>query len=112
MIDLSDGLHDDLGKLLVASGAGARLEIAALPISDELIEYAGADNAVVYALTGGDDYELCFTVAPANEKRLKSIAEDWECAVTRVGRVAADQSLQWQRDGLDYQLPQPGFRHF
>jgi len=53
MIDLSDGLSSDLGHLCRASGVGARLEAAAIP--------AGPGATVDDALSGGDDYELCFT---------------------------------------------------
>jgi thiamine-monophosphate kinase len=55
MIDLSDGLSSDLAHLCRASGVGARLEASALPVGPG----ATADDA----LSGGDDYELCFTAA-------------------------------------------------
>jgi thiamine-monophosphate kinase len=55
MIDLSDGLSSDLAHLCRASGVGARLEAAAIPVGPG----AGVDEA----LSGGDDYELCFTAA-------------------------------------------------
>jgi len=55
MIDLSDGLSSDLAHLCRASGVAARLEAAAIP--------AGPGATVDDALSGGDDYELCFTAA-------------------------------------------------
>jgi thiamine-monophosphate kinase len=55
MIDLSDGLSSDLAHLCRASGVGARLEASAIPV--------GPGAAVDDALSGGDDYELCFTAA-------------------------------------------------
>jgi thiamine-monophosphate kinase len=53
MIDLSDGLSSDLAHICRASGVGARLEASAIPV--------GPGATVDDALSGGDDYELCFT---------------------------------------------------
>ncbi|PAV24586.1 thiamine-phosphate kinase [Tamilnaduibacter salinus] len=60
-VDVSDGLLADLGHLLVASGCGATIDASAVPCSDALLRCAG-QGAGVLALTGGDDYELCFTL--------------------------------------------------
>src|SRR5699024_3391207 len=57
-IDISDGLVADLGHIVEASGLGADIEMARLPLM------AGADRDM--ALTGGDDYELCVSVDPVN----------------------------------------------
>ncbi len=61
-IDISDGLGGDLEKLCAASGCGAEIDAAALPVSEALIIAVGRELAREYALTGGDDYELLFTV--------------------------------------------------
>ena len=50
MIDISDGLHDDAGKLLRASGCGASLDAGAIPVSRELLTYAGPKRARELAL--------------------------------------------------------------
>ena len=71
MIDVSDGLHDDAGKLLCASGCGARLDAGAIPVSAPLLRYAGPERARELALSGGDDYELLFTV-PARRSRAQN----------------------------------------
>src|SRR5262249_47403887 len=54
-IDVSDGLVADLGHLCKASGVGARIDLDPLPVAD------GCAKAL--AAMGGDDYELCFTIA-------------------------------------------------
>ena len=60
-IDISDGLSADLNHICEASQVGACLDKEALPIHPLLNKYC-EDKAVDLALTGGDDYELCFTV--------------------------------------------------
>ena len=62
-IDLSDGLYADLGRLLAASGAGAVLDLDRLPMSAELAARYPRAQRLRFALSGGDDYELLFTVA-------------------------------------------------
>jgi thiamine-monophosphate kinase len=69
-IDVSDGLLADAGKLAQASGCGVRILHADLPVSEALTGLVGDDAARRLALTGGEDYELCFTVAPSDVPRL------------------------------------------
>src|SRR5471032_109463 len=61
-IDISDGLISDLKHVLNASGCGARLDLDALPLSPALLDSVEREQALKWALTGGEDYELCFTV--------------------------------------------------
>ena len=63
-IDISDGLAQDLGHILERSGVGARLNVDRVPRSGALNDCLDAAAALPLALTGGDDYELCFTAAP------------------------------------------------
>lgn len=109
-IDLSDGLAGDLPHVLGASGVGATLDLACLPVSPALACLA-EEQRLAFALCGGDDYELCFTLAP----------ERWHAAaealggtrLTRVGRIEHGRHLCWRcADGSAYQPPNPGYRHF
>lgn len=63
-IDISDGLSADLNHILDASHVGATLELANIPVHPLVRQIQNA-TAIEFALSGGDDYELCFTV-PAN----------------------------------------------
>jgi thiamine-monophosphate kinase len=63
-VDISDGLLADLGHICERSGVGAQLEAARLPRSAALRALHGEDESLQLALGGGDNYELCFTVAP------------------------------------------------
>lgn len=111
MLDVSDGLDDDLRKLLAASGVGADMDAALLPLSPELLS-ARSGDAIPCALTGGDDYELCFTVRSSDEPRLRELASAWPVPVTRIGTVVAGSCCQWRLDGSVLQVPDTTFRHF
>lgn len=62
-IDISDGLSADLNHILNASQVGAALEFASIPVHP-VVQQIQKANAIEFALSGGDDYELCFTVPP------------------------------------------------
>jgi thiamine-monophosphate kinase len=111
MLDVSDGLDDDIGKLMLASGQGAELDAGLLPLSAELRAAAG-DRAIEQALTGGDDYELCFTVPEQAERRLRALAAEWTVPVTRIGTVVAEPGVRWRFQGRALQVPDTTFRHF
>ncbi len=111
MLDVSDGLDDDLRKLLAASGAGAEMDAGELPLSDEL-RSVRAETAIECALTGGDDYELCFTVRPADEPHLRELAAGWTVPVTRIGTVVAGPGCRWHLHGQPLAVPDTTYRHF
>jgi len=111
-IDLSDGLHVDLERLLAASGVGGEADIERLPLSAALRTRAGESRARELALTGGDDYELCFTVPVGRESALVAQAAAWPCEVTQIGRVVAEPGLRWREGGSVLPAPDAAFRHF
>ena len=61
-LDISDGLLADLQQLCCASNVSCNLDIANIPLSKQLIAYAGRERALSYALSAGDDYELLLTL--------------------------------------------------
>jgi len=80
-MDLSDGLSSDLPRLCAASGVGARLDLAALPIHASVT----TRQAQALALHGGDDYELLFTVARRNIAKIPAHFEG--LLLTNVGEI-------------------------
>jgi thiamine-monophosphate kinase len=99
-IDVSDGLVADLGHLCVASGAAGEIDLDALPV------VAGASREL--AATGGDDYELCFTLSPRARERLTTLPEP----VSVIGRITAGAGVTVKSAGKVVSLRSGGFRHF
>ena len=86
-IDVSDGLYADTLKLLQSGGRGGEITVDALPLSDAMQAQFNPEQARQFALGGGDDYELCFTVPPEKESLLREIAEQQRVQLTRIGVV-------------------------
>lgn len=113
MIDLSDGLLADLGHVLAASAAGARVELAALPLSDLFREaLAGDPSLEELALSGGEDYELLFTVPAGREEEIARLAAALRLPLTRIGRIATGDLLLIEADGGVRSPARRGFDHF
>ena len=112
-IDVTDGLAADLGHILAASSVGATLEAAQLPLSDTLRRLCGDAEALVLALTGGDDYELCFTAPPRHEADIERIGQRLGLRLTRIGRIDAEPGLRLaDPQGRRRPLPGHGYDHF
>jgi thiamine-monophosphate kinase len=111
-IDLSDGLFADAGKLLAASGAGGRIEVTSLPRSAALERAVPENERLQLLLAGGDDYELCFTAAAANEERVLEAAERHAVRVTKIGEVTDGSRLFCTRAGIEIDFTDRGYRHF
>jgi len=111
-IDVSDGLAADAGKLAAASGCAVVLDAERLPLSAALRAQAGAAGAAQLALTGGDDYELCFTVAPQRAAQLAARLADVKCDVTCIGRIEAGSGIMLLEHGAPTDQSFTGFDHF
>ena len=109
MIDISDGLLADLGHLLHAGSVGARVDIDALPYHERLDAEPDPAQKWRCILSGGDDYELCFTVPRDRQKQLESV----DYPVFRIGEITAEKGLRCVRnDGTEYVPDRTGYRHF
>ena len=112
MLDVSDGLDDDLRKLLVASGVGAELDAGELPLSGELRSVRGT-QAVECALTGGDDYELCFTVPSARHAEVLRIGAQLDLPLTCIGKIVAGRiCIVHDASGNPINVETSGYDHF
>lgn len=113
-MDVSDGLIADLGHLCRASGARAIVEAARVPLSQAAHAAVAADPALLATvLTGGDDYELLFTIAPEQRPVLDLLAQDVGLSLTVIGRMSAGKGvLALDAEGREMRMERPGFRHF
>ncbi len=103
-IDVSDGLLGDLKKLLEASGVGAQIDVERVPLSASLRSRFDVDEQQHLALTGGDDYELCFTAGDG------ALPADVECR--EIGKITASGGLQCHCNGAIVDFDDSGYRHF
>jgi thiamine-monophosphate kinase len=94
MIDVSDGLMQDLGHVCRASVTGAVIFNDGLPLSPAYRAVAGKDGTI-HALSGGDDYELLFCARRKNRLRIEKLPSRLQLRITRIGTcVAADRGIQ------------------
>jgi len=92
-LDLSDGLTGDLGHILTASGVGADLRLADLPLVPALATLPENERQTCL-LAGGDDYELLFTAPVSAREAVQAAALASDTAVTRIGTVSATPELR------------------
>ncbi len=112
-VDISDGLLADLGHICHASGVGAEIDAALLPLSPALMALYDDADALRFALSGGDDYELCFTVPVARLADVQADLSRLGCGVTRIGRVVEGQRVKVRSaEGGWLDDEQQGWEHF
>ena len=111
-LDVSDGLAGDIKHILKASFVGAQIDVSALPYSSELLDYVTKKQAQEYALTGGDDYELCFTAPKSHAAELQQIAQECNVSITKIGHITESaNNLLFISNGQTYQLPKGAYEH-
>jgi thiamine-monophosphate kinase len=110
-IDISDGLLTDLDKLCAASGCGARLDVDALPLSPALRTLFPADACVHYALAGGDDYEIMFSIPPTRLAQVAALNGS-TALCTRIGEIIGPRTVECWRAGRPFGVTRRGYEHF
>lgn len=111
-LDISDGLMQDLGHVLQASGCGGRLHYPLLPMHPALAGMpAEAQRECV--LSGGEVYQLCFTAPQAHRAAIEALGRKHGQALTRVGEISAETGLEvLDETGGPLVLPAGGYDHF
>jgi thiamine-monophosphate kinase len=95
-IDISDGLVADLGHICKASDLGAAIKSDLLPIHSELKDNQ-SNQVLEWALTGGDDYQLCFTVPDSKQAAFETWVKQANIPVTKIGNMT---QLQHNQDAV------------
>lgn len=112
-VDISDGLLADLGHICAASGVSAELDAPLLPRSYALRELHGEAQSLEFALNGGDDYELCFTVPPEHLEQTLADLGRVGCGVTWIGRIVAGEGVRVRDAQRHWMTPEmKGWEHF
>lgn len=112
-VDVSDGLLADLGHICNASGVGAEIDAALLPRSPALLGLHDDSTAMQFALSGGDDYELCFCVPASRVAQVQADLARLGGGATRIGRVVPGKGVRVRgHDGTWLDTPSSGWEHF
>ena len=113
MMDVSDGLLIDAGRMAEASGCRAAIELDALPLSEDLLALAGdGREARLEAATAGDDYELLFAARAQSAPELLALTEEIGLPFSRIGRIEPGSGLALSDRGASVPLPDRlGYEH-
>lgn len=111
-LDISDGLVADLGHICAASDLAAILDVDNLPLSPASLAAGDLDQARHWALTGGDDYELCFTVSPGKMPELAMLIAEGKLNATVVGELIPGRGVTCELHGEPFELTRQGYQHF
>ena len=116
-IDISDGLVADLGHIMEQSDRGVKIWLDKVPVSTSARDYFSTvnDGSIDWSLllTGGDDYELCFTVEQGREDEVYSLAEKHGLRVSCIGTVTDDRDMHILDDNNEtVELEGAGYQHF
>jgi thiamine-monophosphate kinase len=114
MDDISDGLASEANEIASASQVGIEIYAASVPLSPEIRRATQITDkqALNYALYGGEDYQLIFTISP---ERFRELAErNMGVALTAIGKVVSTQTevILVQEDGQRRKLEPRGYNHF
>ena len=110
-IDISDGLCAEIHHLCAASGLGARIALENVPVHPLVQKYQGAE-ALTWALQGGDDYELCFTVPEAREAAFLEAMSLLSLTGTCIGVMTQAPGVWGIFGEAQTSLRSEGYQHF
>lgn len=111
-LDVSDGLVADLNHICAASDLGAIIDVENLPLSPALLAINNLQQARTWALSGGDDYELCFTVSPEKMPELAMLIAQGKIHATVIGEIIAGSGVHCELEGEVFELAVQGYQHF
>ncbi len=112
VIDISDGLLADLEHICKQSGVGAQLQLEYIPLSEPLRNQVEFEQAIEWALTGGDDYQLCFTLPVEQVPRLEKLVGDGKMTAYQIGKIVRGHGVQCLLHGEEKSFDRHGYTHF
>lgn len=111
-IDISDGLMADLGHICKASGVGAKIEMDRMPVSEALSKLASREQVIEWVLSGGDDYQLCFTVPEAQVLQVEQLVQQNKLTAIAVGQIVKGDGVTCTHKGRTLVMDKTGYQHF
>ncbi len=106
MMDVSDGLLIDSGRLAEASGVSVEIGLRSIPLSEAFIAASGdGREARLAAATAGDDYELLFAASPDRAPAILALQGELGLPLSRIGTLAEGSGLRLADDGRPVPLP-------
>jgi thiamine-monophosphate kinase len=112
-MDISDGLAGDIQHILQHSKVGALIDVSKLPLSQALRDTCSEAQALQCALSGGEDYELLFTVPENKRGSLEILLSPYGVPVTCIGRITgAAGKLELRQNDQPFDYNHQGYRHF
>lgn len=111
-IDISDGLLADLAHICKQSHVGAEVDLQQLPYSFELEKCSSEEQREAWALSGGDDYELCFTVSEDKVQLIDEMTMSGTLNATAIGRIVEGSGVQCYKQGSLIKTENSGYLHF
>jgi thiamine-monophosphate kinase len=114
LIDLSDGLLGDIAHIAAASGVAAVIEEGAVPVHPAALRVRGNREQLNLALSGGDDYELCFTAPPGAVEKVQAEFESaFALPLARVGYIEEGSGVRLRSEmGAVDDVIAGGYQHF
>jgi thiamine-monophosphate kinase len=116
MIDVSDGLAQDLSHICEASSVGGVIDFDTVPIAEEVsLVTTNADEAFEFAVGGGEDFELLFTADKSRDAELMDLADECQLRLTQIGEITPRSlpgAVMIRRAGEVKPLSIRGFDHF
>jgi len=112
MMDISDGLSSDLTRLVRASGTGFRILLDNIPVSADAVRMSRTGkDAIFHALNDGEDYELLFTIPPADKDEVPRKVDS--VPVTYIGQITKEKKYIGVYDtGKIVSIKPSGYSHF
>lgn len=112
-IDISDGLLADLGHILSSSNLAAVIQLETIPHSWVWNHYASHPKALEWLLSGGDDYELCFTAPETRRNEIQALSRELAIPLTRIGKMLQGKGLSIVNSaGTVIEHTKKGYDHF
>jgi len=110
-IDISDGLSGDLQHILNCSNVGANIFMENIPIASDLNIFTKKE-AMEIAISGGEDYELCFTAPSSKRRIIKKLSKTLKIPIIKIGEIISELKTNFLFKGYPFEFKKYSYQHF